>query len=194
MKRFIPLLLALMLLLAPLAACGAQDADMSAGAPGGQTQAAAPSAEGDGQAEHDVSPEDWAGEALGPAVTGSEALPQGKPPDEDGRYSSRDEVALYLVEYGRLPDNFITKKEAKALGWEGGPLEPFAPGCSIGGDRFGNYEGALPEGDGRRYTECDIDTAGAEKRGAKRLVFSDDGLIFYTEDHYETFTLLTWEE
>ena len=86
----------------------------------------------------------------------------------------------------------ITKKEAKALGWEGGSLEPYAPGMCIGGDRFGNYEGLLPEED--TYTECDIDTLGAKSRGAKRIVFSDDGDIYYTEDHYETFELLYGEE
>lgn len=49
-------------------------------------------------------------------------------------------VALYIHLYGRLPDNFITKKEAQQLGWTGGSLEPYAPGCCIGGSRFGNYE------------------------------------------------------
>ncbi len=109
---------------------------------------------------------------------------------EDGSYSSKEDVALYLETYGRLPDNFITKKEAKALGWEGGSLESYAPGKCIGGDKFGNYEGILPEEDGRTYRECDIDTLGKKSRGAKRIVYSDDGLIYYTEDHYETFTLL----
>ena len=60
--------------------------------------------------------------------------------------------------------------------------------------RFGNYEGLLPEADGRTYAECDIDTLGADSRGAKRIVFSNDGLIYYTEDHYETFELLYGEE
>ena len=92
------------------------------------------------------------------------------------------------------PDNFITKKDAQALGWPGGSLEPYAPGKCIGGSRFGNYEGLLPEADGRTYTECDIDTLGADSRGAKRIVFSNDGLIYYTEDHYETFELLYGEE
>jgi len=113
---------------------------------------------------------------------------------EDGVYTSRDEVALYISVYGRLPSNFITKKEAKALGWEGGPLEDYAPGKCIGGSRFGNYEGLLPEKEGRVYTECDIDTLGADRRGAKRIVFSNDGLIYYTEDHYESFELLYGEE
>lgn len=113
---------------------------------------------------------------------------------EDGSYTSRDEVALYISIYGHLPSNFITKKEAQALGWEGGSLEPYAPGKCIGGSRFGNYEGLLPEKEGRVYTECDIDTLGADRRGAKRIVFSNDGLIYYTEDHYESFELLYGEE
>ena len=82
------------------------------------------------------------------------------------------------------------KKEAQNLGWPGGDLEPYAPGMCVGGSRFGNYEGLLPEAKGRTYTECDIDTLGARSRGAKRIVFSNDGLIYYTEDHYESFELL----
>ena len=114
--------------------------------------------------------------------------------DEDGSYTTKDDIALYIHTYGHLPDNFITKKDAQALGWPGGSLEPYAPGKCIGGSRFGNYEGLLPEADGRTYTECDIDTLGADSRGAKRIVFSNDGLIYYTEDHYETFELLYGEE
>lgn len=114
--------------------------------------------------------------------------------DENGSYTTRDDVALYIHIYGKLPQNFITKKEAQALGWSGGSLEPYAPGKCIGGTRFGNYEGQLPEKDGRIYTECDIDTLGQDSRGAKRIVFSNDGLIYYTEDHYSTFTLLYGEE
>ena len=113
--------------------------------------------------------------------------------DKDGEYYSKDEVALYIYTYQKLPQNYITKKEAQKLGWEGGKLEPYAPGKAIGGDRFGNYEGLLPEKKGRTYTECDIDTKG-KSRGAKRIVFSNDGLIYYTEDHYDTFTLLYGEE
>ena len=109
----------------------------------------------------------------------------------DGIYTSKEDVALYIHTYGCLPKNFMTKNEARELGWEGGSLEEFAPGMCIGGDRFGNYEGLLPED--RDYTECDIDTLGAEKRGAKRIVFSDDGLIYYTDDHYESFELLYGE-
>ena len=111
--------------------------------------------------------------------------------DPDGSYTTKEDVALYIHTYGCLPRNFMTKKEAQALGWEGGGLDDFAPGMCIGGDRFGNYEGLLPED--RDYTECDIDTLGASKRGAKRIVFSEDGLIYYTDDHYESFELLYGE-
>lgn len=115
--------------------------------------------------------------------------------EESGEYTSKDEVAAYLNEFGHLPDNFITKKEAQALGWESkeGNLDEVAPGKSIGGDYFGNYEEVLPDAEGRTYHECDIDYEGGF-RNAKRIVYSDDGLIYYTEDHYETFELLYGEE
>ncbi len=113
--------------------------------------------------------------------------------DEDGSYTTKEDVALYIHTYGHLPDNFITKDEARVLGWEGGGLEDYAPGMCIGGDRFGNYEGLLPDAPGRTWTECDIDTLGKERRGAKRIVFSNDGLIYYTDDHYESFELLYGE-
>jgi guanyl-specific ribonuclease Sa len=64
----------------------------------------------------------------------------------------------------------------------------------IGGNTFGNREGLLPSKKGRTYTECDIDTLGAKARGIKRIVFSNDGLIYYTDDHYESFTLLYGDE
>lgn len=122
------------------------------------------------------------------------AAPTEAPIDEDGTYTSKDDVALYIHTYGHLPKNFVTKKEAQAKGWEGGSLEDYFPGASIGGDKFGNREGLLPTKKGRTYTECDIDTKGKKSRGAKRIVFSNDGLIYYTDDHYETFTLLYGEE
>ena len=102
-------------------------------------------------------------------------------------------MALYLYTYGKLPSNFMTKKEAQSLGWSGGGLDGYADGMCIGGDRFGNYEGLLPDADGRKWTECDIDTLHASSRGPKRIVFSNDGLIYYTGDHYESFELLYGE-
>lgn len=135
-------------------------------------------------------------ETLEPAQETTQASDETPEPamlDADGVYTKKDDVALYIHTYGHLPNNYITKKEAQALGWDGGSLEPFAPGKCIGGSRFGNYEGLLPEAPGRYYTECDIDTLGKSKRGAKRIVFSNDGLIFYTDDHYESFELLYGE-
>lgn len=114
--------------------------------------------------------------------------------DEGGTYDDKENVALYIHTYGKLPPNYITKKEAQDLGWEGGSVEKYAPGKCIGGSVFGNYEGILPDADGRTYRECDIDTLGESSRGAKRLVYSNDGLIYYTEDHYETFELLYGDE
>ena len=108
--------------------------------------------------------------------------------EEDGWYDSMGFVAVYLDTFDKLPDNYLTKKEAQALGWVSreGNLWEVAYGCSIGGDRFGNYEGLLPDKKGRKWTECDIDFDG-EYRNGQRIVFSNDGLIYYTDDHYESF-------
>jgi guanyl-specific ribonuclease Sa len=115
--------------------------------------------------------------------------------EKDGQYTSVDEVAAYIDKYGVLPSNFITKAEATKLGWKAneGNLWDVAKGMSIGGDRFGNREGLLPAQNGREYYECDIHYEGGY-RGAERIVFSNDGLIFYTADHYETFEQLYGEE
>ena len=101
----------------------------------------------------------------------------------DGWYYDKDRVVAYIRTYGRLPGNFITKNQARQLGWRGGPLDPYAPGKAIGGDHFGNYERQLPSG---RWRECDIDTKG-RTRGAKRVIFSEDRRFYYTDDHYQTF-------
>ncbi|MCR5295644.1 MAG: ribonuclease [Lachnospiraceae bacterium] len=143
---------------------------------------------------------DPAGAAAGSETETGSSISEGNPEsssaeeellDPDGNYTTKEDVALYLYQYGELPQNFMTKKEAKKLGWSGGGLDDYAYGMCIGGDRFGNYEGNLPDGN---YRECDIDTLHAKKRGAKRIVFSDDGRIYYTEDHYESFELLYGEE
>ena len=130
-----------------------------------------------------------------------ESEPQETEPEETetlldpyGWYYSAEDVALYLITYGPLPVNFITKEEARELGWEGGSVQKYQEGAAIGGDKFGNREGLLPRADGRQYYECDIDTDGESSRGAKRIVYSNDGLIYYTEDHYESFILLYGEE
>ena len=113
--------------------------------------------------------------------------------DRDGIYTSKEDVALYLWTYGELPVNFMTKNEARKLGWQGGGLDDYAPDMCIGGDSFGNREGILPNT--YKYIECDIDTLNKDQRGAKRLVFSKGcEVIYYTDDHYESFELLYGEE
>ena len=109
-------------------------------------------------------------------------------------YYDLTNVVLYLELYDELPSNYITKNEARELGWESGSVEKYLKGAAIGGDTFGNREGLLPESNGRSYTECDIDTNGYSSRGSRRLVFSNDGLYFYTADHYETFSEVTVTE
>lgn len=110
---------------------------------------------------------------------------------EDGHYTSKDEVAAYIHEFGKLPSNFISKTKARAAGWESsqGNLDDVLPGYSIGGSQFYNDDGLLPDADGRTWTECDINYSGGY-RGPERIVFSNDGLIYYTPDHYQTFERL----
>ena len=105
------------------------------------------------------------------------------------------EIVNYLDQYGELPENFLTKKEAQALGWDSwyNYVGEVAPGMSIGGDRFGNYERKLPTKKGRTWYECDANYRG-KKRGAERVLFSSDGLYYYTNDHYNTFTQMFPEE
>ncbi len=116
--------------------------------------------------------------------------------EEDGTYTAPQDIADYLFTYGRLPGNFLTKKEAQALGWDSryNYVGDVAPGMSIGGDYFGNYEQKLPTAKGRKYYECDCSYTGT-RRGAERIIFSNDGLVYYTADHYETFTEMkpSWE-
>lgn len=197
MKRWLSGLLAALTLFS-LTACGGggQMAELPEANRSEDTLIDLPAAESPEDAE---GPEEAAPEETVPEAP-EESAPEGPPSDaaqaeeaplpEDGVYTTKEDVALYIHTYGHLPDNFITKREAQNLGWPGGSLEPYAPGMCIGGSRFGNYEGLLPEADGRSYTECDIDTLGAKSRGAKRIVFSNDGLIYYTGDHYESFELL----
>ena len=115
-------------------------------------------------------------------------------PEYGEYYYDLENVVLYLYIYDELPPNYITKNEARDLGWQGGSVEDYMDGAAIGGDRFGNREGLLPEAPGRSYTECDIDTDGYGSRGARRLVFSSDGLYFYSSDHYESFDEVTVTE
>ena len=110
---------------------------------------------------------------------------------ENGTYTTKDEVALYIHMYGHLPSNFISKTKAKQAGWVAseGNLDEVCPGKSIGGSQFYNDDGLLPEASGRTWKECDINYHGGY-RGAERIVFSNDGLIYYTGNHYSSFERL----
>lgn len=189
-KRFAVLMLALVWALA-LSACGGPAAGLPSAAP------SAPALEEPSAPAHsDAQEPSAAPEAPPPAPSQARSeSPEASPNlSEDGWYNSKEEVALYIHLYGHLPGNYLTKREAEALGWSGGSVERYAgEGRAIGGGRFGNYEGLLPEKQGRTYTECDIGTVGTSSRGAKRVVFSNDGLVYYTGDHYESFELLYGE-
>lgn len=171
LKRFSALLLALFLAFS-LFAC-------SADIPVDQ-----PSAPGSPAASQPVQPSEE------PTVDPAPAIPV----TEGASYYDAESVVLYLYYYGELPPNFITKDEARDLGWSGGSVERYLEGAAIGGDTFSNREGLLPKASGRTYTECDLYTYGMDSRGAFRLVFSNDGLYFYTEDHYDSFTELVVTE
>lgn len=115
---------------------------------------------------------------------------------ENASYTTKEEVALYIYTFKKLPNNFVTKKVARNAGWNNkkGNLWEVLPGKSIGGDEYKNYEKKLPQITGRKYYECDIDYNGGY-RNEKRIIYADDfdesiGFIYYTEDHYKTFEKL----
>ena len=122
---------------------------------------------------------------------------------KNGIYTTRDSVAAYLCKFGVLPQNYVNKATGKVLyeeetgnvfsKWNFNPWTTI--GVMIGGDTFNNYADdpnpdyyhpSLPEGS---YQEADVDYY-AENRGTKRLVYADECVIYWTVDHYETFTLL----
>lgn len=98
-------------------------------------------------------------------------------------------IADYIFANRRLPDHFITRREAEALGYDADRnfLSDVAPGLSLGGDRFGNYENLLPKASTRTWKECDANYISGP-RGTERIIYSNDGLVYYTADHYETYT------
>lgn len=115
--------------------------------------------------------------------------------DKNAYYLSYEDVLEYLIEYDTLPVNYLTKKEAKELGWQSnkGNLWDIEEGLSIGGDKFFNREGVLPKKESRQYYECDVNYNGGY-RGSDRIIYSNDGLIYYTTDHYKTFELVYGDE
>ncbi len=184
MKKVL-LLLLILALMGALSGCGGDEAELpreSVAAVSPTETAPTESLPGYGETDGPVYTDGGAGDQTSAGETWL---------DEDGSYTTAADVALYLHLYGELPDNFITKNEARDLGWSGGGLEDYAPGMCIGGDRFGNREGLLPEGN---YHECDVNTLGEDSRGAERLVWDDEGNIYYTGDHYESFQQLYSEK
>ncbi len=195
-KRLLALLLALLTLLACLTACTADDVDQFLGDYGDEIIDDVI----DGLEGGSAAPAGTEAPAIteAPEQTEDPAAPTEAPGDKNlpvygEYYYDVVNVVLYLETYGELPPNYITKDEARDLGWSGGTVERYKEGAAIGGDRFGNHEGLLPAAQGRKYTECDIDTDGYGSRGARRLIFSNDGLYFYTDDHYESFKQVTVE-
>lgn len=202
MKRFLSLLLALLLVCAPLGGCGVID-QQTAIQLAEQVLIAALNNASDAESSSIAAESDTEkAEVPSTAPTTSEPTAAAST-DPDGSdsviygewYDTPYEVAEYIHLYNELPPNYITKSEARALGWDNskGNLWEVAEDKSIGGDHFGNYEGLLPDAAGRRWTECDVNYEGGY-RGGERIVFSNDGLIYYTADHYNSFTLLYGEE
>ena len=188
LKKILPVLL-LALVLVYFFLPGAPETESAAPAPVQSVQTAPEPAAEQGGGDLVLLPET----ASGPDAAAEEpaAEPESEAAlDENGSYTTKEDLALYIHTYGHLPPNFITKKDAEKAGWSGGSLEKVLPGMCIGGDYFGNYEGLLPKAKGRKWTECDVNTLGAKSRGAERIVFSNDGLIYYSPDHYDSFEQL----
>ena len=164
-RKILGLAALLMVLVLILSSCGAKNAAAS---------------------KKDASPTAGVTEAV--AATAAPGAETQEGSEESGPIIEPQAIADYLFEHGELPENFITKKEAKELGWDSryNYVSDVAPGMSIGGDYFGNYEGNLPEVKGRKYYECDCYYTGGE-RNAYRIIYSNDGHVWYTEDHYNTF-------
>ena len=94
----------------------------------------------------------------------------------------------WLVYRGRLSDNYISKKEARALGWipKKQNLSQVLPGKQLGGDIYLNSEGKLPKSKTRIWYEADFDFSEGYRSG-KRILYSNDGLVFVSYDHANTF-------
>ena len=96
------------------------------------------------------------------------------------------ETVQSLRTANNLPSRYVTKDEAKVHGWRGGGLCAVWPGHVIGGDVMRNFGGAIPDAPGRIYREADLDSD-CRSRGPKRLIFSNDGRVYVTVDHYNSF-------
>lgn len=114
-----------------------------------------------------------------------------EPPASIEQLTEDRRIANYLKQHHRLPHFYITKKQARELGWDArkGNLCQILPGKAIGGDLFSNRERQLPEARGRIWHEADVNYK-CGHRGSERLLYSNDGLIYLTQNHYKNFVLL----
>lgn len=91
----------------------------------------------------------------------------------------RSQSGLPFILYDDLPPE---AKETIRLIDNNGPF-PFRQDDST----FQNREGILPRKPQGWYREFTVITPGARDRGARRIVEGEDGLLFYTDDHYANF-------
>lgn len=179
MKKLFAVMLTVIMAVSLAAGCGSSDKAQTNDVPSKQTAQTAQKNPGKVFSEEGGKPQ-----ASDISAGKKVSVEQGK------SYTDKEHVAAYIHAYKMLPPNYITKAQAGKLGWKAqGTLDKVAPGKSIGGDRFGNYEKVLPDKAGRTWTECDIDYRQGN-RNAKRIVFSNDGLIYYSDSHYENFVRL----
>lgn len=104
------------------------------------------------------------------------------------KLTQAEKVISYVKSHGDLPNYYISKAQAKKIGWD--PQEEnlcdILPGKAIGGDQFSNREGKLPQKEGRQYFEADLNY-GCGSRSADRMIYSNDGLVYITTDQYRSF-------
>ena len=107
---------------------------------------------------------------------------------EDGKYYTKQSIAPYIYKFKELPSNFLNKADIDNV-----PIGE-RPYYNVGGNEFRNDEGRIPNPDGVKMTECDVYSGvhSSLDRGEERIVFLNDGsAVYYTDDHYESFTLIT---
>ncbi|UWX60884.1 ribonuclease N [Chryseobacterium oranimense] len=107
-------------------------------------------------------------------------------PQSVDQLTAEKTVINYVKQNHRLPDYYITKNEARKLGWNAskGNLCEVLPGRAIGGDKFGNRENQLPQGE--KYYEADVNYS-CGNRNADRIIFTRNGDVYLTKNHYKSF-------
>lgn len=113
--------------------------------------------------------------------------------DENNEYNDYLSVIAYIYYFKKLPNNYLTKSQAKKLGWKGSGnvwANDSLKGKNIGGDTFNNYEQILPIANDNTYIELDVNCSNGS-RGKYRIVYNRYTFdIYYTDDHYNSFTYM----